>query len=82
MPDHALIDLGEAFQVGAAGFADEHGLNREEVEWLIALDQAGYPHREVFFSKVRDHFLLSDQSRNCKAATRSACRTSFAVGLS
>ncbi|MFC0866266.1 HAD family hydrolase [Sphaerimonospora cavernae] len=41
-------------------FVDEHGLRPEAVGWLTALDQAGYPHREVFFTKVREHFALPD----------------------
>lgn len=26
----------------------------------MALDRAGYPHREVFFTKVRDRFALPE----------------------
>ncbi|MEU7941106.1 HAD family hydrolase [Microbispora bryophytorum] len=58
--DNTLVNLDEAFQAWAAEFADMHGLEREAVDWLIELDQAGYPHREVFFAKVRDRFSLSE----------------------
>ncbi|MEU0482969.1 HAD family hydrolase [Streptosporangium sp. NPDC006013] len=58
--DNTLVNLNEAFQVWAGEFAGEHDLGREAVDWLIALDQAGYPHREVFFSKARDYFALPE----------------------
>ncbi|MER6831171.1 HAD family hydrolase [Streptosporangium sp. NPDC000563] len=58
--DNTLVNLDEAFHVWARGFAEEHGLDREAVDWLIALDRAGYPHREVFFTKVREHFALPE----------------------
>ncbi|MEU4541196.1 HAD family hydrolase [Streptosporangium sp. NPDC023825] len=58
--DNTLVNLDEAFRVWAAEFADGYGLGREAVDWLIALNQAGYPHREVFFGKVREHFALSE----------------------
>src|SRR5687768_2293760 len=56
--DNTLVNLDEAFHVWAGKFAEEHDLDREAVDWLIALDRAGYPHREVFFTKVRDRFTL------------------------
>ncbi|MGS2641796.1 HAD family hydrolase [Streptosporangium sp. G12] len=58
--DNTLVNLDEAFQVWAGKFAEEHDLDREAVDWLIALDRASYPHREVFFSKVRDRFALAE----------------------
>ncbi|GAA2409797.1 hypothetical protein GCM10010404_79740 [Nonomuraea africana] len=57
--DNTLVDLDEAFRLWAGEFADQHSLTDEAVDWLIALDRAGHPHREVFFSKVREHFSLS-----------------------
>lgn len=51
--DNTLVNLDEAFHLWAAEFVDEHGLDRKAVDWLIALDRAGYPHRDVFFAKVR-----------------------------
>ncbi|MFJ2030005.1 HAD family hydrolase [Streptosporangium sp. NPDC087985] len=56
--DNTLINLDEAFQTWAREFTNEHDLGREAADWLLDLDRAGYPHREVFFAKVRDHFAL------------------------
>ncbi|MBB4916408.1 hypothetical protein [Streptosporangium saharense] len=47
------MNLDEAFRIWAAEFADEHGLGHEAVDRLVAFDRVGYPHREVFFGKVR-----------------------------
>ncbi|MFF3445327.1 HAD family hydrolase [Streptosporangium sp. NPDC002721] len=58
--DNTLIDLDEAFQAWAEEFTKEHGLEREAVDWLLALDRAGFPHREIFFGKVRERFALPD----------------------
>ncbi|MFF4620169.1 HAD family hydrolase [Nonomuraea jabiensis] len=58
--DNTLVDLDVAFQVWTAEFVDEHGLAPEAADWLIALDQAGHPHRQVFFDMVRGHFALSE----------------------
>ncbi|WP_433417780.1 HAD family hydrolase [Microtetraspora malaysiensis] len=58
--DNTLIDLDQAFRAWGVEFTDEHDLGCEAVGWLIALDQAGYPHRETFFSKVREHFGLPE----------------------
>ncbi|MFC4591853.1 HAD family hydrolase [Sphaerisporangium corydalis] len=59
--DNTLVNLDEAFQVWVGEFVKEHGLKREAADWLISLNRASYPHREVFFSKVRDRFALSEQ---------------------
>jgi HAD superfamily hydrolase (TIGR01549 family) len=58
--DNTLIDLDHAFHLWAEEFADEHGLGGEAVAWLAELDRAGYPHREIFFAKVRDHFAIPE----------------------
>ncbi|MER5619964.1 HAD family hydrolase [Streptosporangium sp. NPDC002544] len=58
--DNTLVNLDAAFQAWAGEFVEAHDLGREAVDWLIALDQAGYPHREVFFNKVRDRFALPE----------------------
>ncbi|MER6174423.1 HAD family hydrolase [Streptosporangium sp. NPDC001681] len=58
--DNTLIDLDGAFRRWAREFANEHRLSGEAIGWLLELDQAGYPHREVFFAKVRDRFMLSE----------------------
>ncbi|GGK80656.1 hypothetical protein Sme01_44960 [Sphaerisporangium melleum] len=58
--DNTLVDLDEAFRVWVEEFADEHGLGSETIDWLVALDRDGFPHREVFFAKVCGRFSLSD----------------------
>ncbi|MFG2078633.1 HAD family hydrolase [Nonomuraea maritima] len=58
--DRTLIDLDAAFLRWAQEFAEQHKLGPEDVAWLISLDRDGYPHREVFFSKVREHFALPE----------------------
>ncbi|MET8338794.1 HAD family hydrolase [Streptosporangium canum] len=60
--DNTLVNLDEAFRIWAAEFADRYDLGREAVDWLLALDQAGYPHREVFFGKVGEHFALAESA--------------------
>ncbi|MGW0067213.1 HAD family hydrolase [Streptosporangium sandarakinum] len=57
--DNTLVNLDEAFQVWAVEFVEEHSLGCEAVDWLLALNRTGYPHREVFFGKVREYFTLS-----------------------
>jgi FMN phosphatase YigB (HAD superfamily) len=49
--DNTLVNLNEAFQVWVSEFVEERDLGNEAVGWLIALNRAGYPHREGFFSK-------------------------------
>lgn len=58
--DNTLVDLDQAFAVWVIEFADLHGLGYEAVDLMMSLDRAGYPHREVFFTKVREHFALSE----------------------
>ncbi|WP_169953707.1 HAD family hydrolase [Microbispora sp. H11081] len=58
--DNTLIDLDRAFRVWIEEFAREHRLEDGAVDWLVSLDRDGYPHREVFFSKVRERFALPD----------------------
>ncbi|MER6177798.1 HAD family hydrolase [Streptosporangium sp. NPDC001681] len=58
--DNTLVNLDEAFQVWAEEFAGEHALGHEAADWLLFLDRSGYPHREVFFSKIRDRFTLPE----------------------
>ncbi|WP_147945446.1 HAD family hydrolase, partial [Microbispora sp. CSR-4] len=60
--DNTLVDLDEAFRVWAAEFVDERALDRDAVAWILALDRAGYPHREVFFARVRKHFALAESA--------------------
>ncbi|WP_326645076.1 HAD family hydrolase [Streptosporangium sp. NBC_01755] len=58
--DNTLVNLDEAFQVWAEDFAEEHNLESEAAGWLLSLDRVGYPHREAFFTKVRDRFALPE----------------------
>ncbi|ETK33375.1 HAD family hydrolase [Microbispora sp. ATCC PTA-5024] len=57
--DSTLVDLDLAFRAWAREFAGQLGLRGEAVDWLVALDRAGFPHREAFFAQVREHFDLS-----------------------
>ncbi|MEO3813054.1 HAD family hydrolase [Sphaerisporangium sp. B11E5] len=58
--DNTLVNLDEAFRMWVEEFAGEHDLGAEAVDWLIALDQEDFPHREVFFAKVRERFTLPE----------------------
>ncbi|WP_204076552.1 HAD family hydrolase [Planotetraspora phitsanulokensis] len=86
--DHTLVNLEEAFRVWAEEFVDEHGLDREAVDWLIALDRVGYPHREVFFGKIRAYFALSEPVEELWSRYRRRmpylvyCRSEVMEGLS
>ncbi|MGW4967358.1 hypothetical protein ACWEPL_59970 [Nonomuraea sp. NPDC004186] len=78
--DNTLIDLDAAFPIWVEEFTDAYGLGPEAFDWLIALDQAGYPHREEFFTRVREHFTLSETVTEPWAGIEGVCRTSSAVG--
>lgn len=56
--DNTLVDLDAAFRLWVEEFADEHRLEDGAVDWVIGLDRDGYPHREVFFAKIRERFAL------------------------
>jgi FMN phosphatase YigB (HAD superfamily) len=58
--DNTLVDLDQAFRAWAEEFAEQRNLRPEAVDWLISVDGAGIPHREVFFTKVRERFALPD----------------------
>ncbi|MEV0196129.1 HAD family hydrolase [Nonomuraea sp. NPDC050691] len=68
--DRTLIDLDAAFFRWAEEFAKHWRLGPEGVAWLVSLDQDGYPHREVFFGKVREHFALAEPVDELWAAYR------------
>ncbi|MBP2707509.1 HAD family hydrolase [Microbispora sp. RL4-1S] len=57
--DNTLIDLDHAFGVWATEFIGAHGLGPEAFEWLIGLNREGNPHREEFFTQVREHLALT-----------------------
>ncbi|GAA4092248.1 HAD family hydrolase [Nonomuraea soli] len=56
--DRTLIDLGSAFGLWAEEFAETHRLGSDAVAWLKEIDHVTHPHREAFFSNVREHFQL------------------------
>ncbi|WP_182903559.1 HAD family hydrolase [Microbispora sp. H10830] len=58
--DNTLVDLDAAFREWVQEFAEEHRLEVGAADLLIGLDRDGYPHRQVFFSKVRERFALPD----------------------
>ncbi|WP_101789161.1 HAD family hydrolase [Nonomuraea indica] len=68
--DRTLIDLDAAFVMWAEEFAEQRRLGPEGVAWLVSLDRAGHPHREVFFGKVREHFRLTEAVEELWAAYR------------
>ncbi|MER5427213.1 HAD family hydrolase [Streptosporangium roseum] len=68
--DNTLIDLDTAFLLWAHEFAEEHRLSRKAVDHLVKLDRNGLPHRELFFTKVRERFKLSASAADLWAAYR------------
>ncbi|GAA2211413.1 HAD family hydrolase [Nonomuraea monospora] len=58
--DRTLIDLSAAFLRWAEEFAEQHHLRPEDIAWLVSLDQGVHPHRDIFFTKVRQHFGLPE----------------------
>lgn len=60
MSGTGCVNLDETFHLWSEEFVDQHRLTCEAADLLIALDRAGYPHREVFFTKVRERFALSE----------------------
>ncbi|MER6171114.1 HAD family hydrolase [Streptosporangium sp. NPDC001681] len=86
--DNTLIDLDGAFRIWAEEFAEKRSLGREAVDWLIALDHKGLPHREAFFARVRERFALPDPVEELWAGYRGRmpylvyCRPEVLAGLS
>ncbi|MEV4751671.1 HAD family hydrolase [Streptosporangium sp. NPDC049248] len=68
--DNTLIDLDAAFLLWAHEFAEGHRLSRKAVDHLVKLDRNGLPHRELFFTKVRERFKLSAPATELWAAYR------------
>ncbi|GAA1731413.1 hypothetical protein GCM10009734_40600 [Nonomuraea bangladeshensis] len=58
--DRTLVDLDTAFRSWAREFAERRRLGPEGLAWLIALDRETHPRRDIFFSRVRDHFALAE----------------------
>jgi FMN phosphatase YigB (HAD superfamily) len=86
--DNTLVNLDEAFRVWVSEFVEERALGGKAVGWLIALDRAGYPHREVFFTHVRARFDLPDSVEELWSRYRQRmphlvrCRPEVMEGLS
>ncbi|WP_031167900.1 HAD family hydrolase [Streptosporangium roseum] len=85
--DDTLIDLDGAFRIWAEEFAEKRALGRDAVDWLIALDGEGLPHREAFFARVRERFTLPDPVEELWADYRGRmpylvhCRPEVLAGL-
>jgi hypothetical protein len=83
-----LIDLDAAFQVWAGEFAAERDLGAGAVDWLVAADREGLPHRKEFFTRVRERFELPEQVEDLWSAYRQRmsfivhCRSEVLDGLS
>ncbi|MEU8177361.1 HAD-IA family hydrolase [Microbispora hainanensis] len=54
--DNTLVDRDEAFRRWAEEFANDHGLDAEAVERLVALDEHGYLPRETLFAHIQEDF--------------------------
>ncbi|MEU0565190.1 haloacid dehalogenase-like hydrolase [Nonomuraea sp. NPDC005983] len=58
--DRTLLDLDAAFRRWAEEFIERHRLGSEGLAWLVSQDRDTHPHRDVFFSKVRERFALTE----------------------
>ncbi|WP_018653826.1 HAD family hydrolase [Actinomadura flavalba] len=77
--DHTLVNLDEAFGVWAVEFADKRELAHQAVAWLLDLNAEGYPHREVFFGRVRERFGLVELWRRYRRRMPHLARCPSAV---
>ncbi|MFB4285046.1 HAD family hydrolase [Nonomuraea sp. MTCD27] len=68
--DRTLIDLDAAFRRWAEEFAERHRLDSEGLAWLASQDQDTHPHRDVFFSRVRERFTLAESVEELWAGYR------------
>jgi putative hydrolase of the HAD superfamily len=68
--DNTLVDHDEAFRRWAEEFADDHGLDAEAVERLVALNGHGYLPREALFAQVKEDFGIDGQVEDLYAAYR------------
>ncbi|MFG1975542.1 HAD family hydrolase [Nonomuraea fuscirosea] len=68
--DRTLIDLDAAFRRWGEEFAEQQHLSLEDLVWLVSQDRVTHPHREAFFSKVREHFALPDSVEELWAGYR------------
>ncbi|MEV2267792.1 HAD family hydrolase [Nonomuraea africana] len=68
--DRTLIDLDTAFRRWSEEFAERQHLGPEDLAWLVSQDRATHPHRDAFFSKVREHFALPESVEELWAGYR------------
>ncbi|MGP3931301.1 HAD family hydrolase [Nonomuraea sp. KM88] len=68
--DRTLIDLDAAFLRWAEEFISEHHLDPEAFAWLARPEHDTRPHREAFFSRVREHFGLAESVEQLWAGYR------------
>ncbi|TDD07119.1 HAD family hydrolase [Nonomuraea deserti] len=68
--DRTLIDLDAAFVRWAEEFVSQQHLNPEALTWLVGQDRDTHPHREAFFSRVREHFGLAEPVQELWAGYR------------
>jgi putative hydrolase of the HAD superfamily len=58
--DNTLVDRQAAFRQWAEWFVETHGLESEDVEWLVTADLDGYAPRDELFATLRARRGLSD----------------------
>ncbi|WP_237105573.1 HAD family hydrolase [Nonomuraea sp. MG754425] len=58
--DRTLIDLDTAFRRWANEFTEQRHLGPEDLAWLVSQDRDAHPHREAFFTRVRERFALAE----------------------
>ncbi|NBE95178.1 HAD family hydrolase [Nonomuraea sp. KC401] len=68
--DRTLIDLDAAFARWAEEFVSQQHLDPEALTWLVGQDRDTHPHREAFFSRVREHFGLAESVEGLWAGYR------------
>jgi FMN phosphatase YigB (HAD superfamily) len=86
--DDTLVDLGAAFDLFAAEFADRYGLDADARGWLATAGRSGYLPRPELFGEARKRFGLPDPVEEMLSAYRRRmpdlvmCRPEVLAGLS
>jgi len=68
--DDTLIDRRGSFRDWAETFCTRHGLDADEVPWLVELDAYGYTPREEVFTRIRERFFFAEPVDQLVAAYR------------
>ena len=68
--DDTLLDRRGSFRDWAETFCTRHGLDADEVPWLVELDAYGYTSREEVFTRVRERFYFAEPVDALVAAYR------------